>query len=196
MALIETILGAVAGDVISGIFGKEQADTNRSWQQEMSNTAYQRAMKDMKKAGLNPILAGKLGGASTPHGNIATMPSLGGSITGALNANAAQRQAGTAEDLAEENIKKIQQEIQNYKETEHLTQIQKAHVSAQINEVQQRVSLMMEQTDAQHYDNVQSRIVAEFYESAEAARIAKEIGITPSVFKQIFMKFFGRDKGK
>lgn len=32
----------------------------------MSNTAYQRAMKDMEKAGINPMLVANLGGASSP----------------------------------------------------------------------------------------------------------------------------------
>lgn len=39
-----------------------------AFQQNMSNTSYQRGMEDMQKAGLNPILAGKMGGASTPTG--------------------------------------------------------------------------------------------------------------------------------
>lgn len=53
-------------------FNAEQAKLNREWQEKMSNTSYQRAVKDMVAAGINPILAAQNGGASTPSGSSAS----------------------------------------------------------------------------------------------------------------------------
>lgn len=54
-------------------YNSAEALANREWQERMSSTAYQRAVEDMKKAGLNPILALANGGASTPGGSAGTI---------------------------------------------------------------------------------------------------------------------------
>lgn len=45
-------------------YNSEEAKASRDWQTEMSNTSHQREIKDLKKAGLNPVLSANQGAQS------------------------------------------------------------------------------------------------------------------------------------
>lgn len=81
-----------AANAIAMSFEADQAQKNRDYQTMMSNTAYQRAISDLKAAGLNPILAAH-NGASTPSGVAASGFSSAGSSASASMAHSSSNYA-------------------------------------------------------------------------------------------------------
>ena len=102
------VWSALAGSVASGLLNQHSANKKMAFQREMSNTAWQRAMSDMKTAGLNPILAAKVGPATTPGGAQANMPDLGATMNSAQSVQVQQEQTDA-------NVQKIKEEINGIK---------------------------------------------------------------------------------
>lgn len=110
-------------------FAEAQSAKQMDFQERMSNTAYQRAMADMRKAGLNPILAGKLGGASTPSGAMAQTPKFGEQQSkNILQSAIMQQQVQSAKKLKLEND--LLETDLNYLKKNNLSPMQLRHTPA------------------------------------------------------------------
>lgn len=133
------LLGSIGSSALSFLGGErrneaqaEQAEDMMRFQAMMSNTAYTRAVKDLKNAGLNPMLAYQHGGASTPAG---AMAQIEDTLTPAINSgketyravNQAQVQKAQVHDIEASAGLKTQQTSESAAKTEE------AHSQAALN---------------------------------------------------------------
>lgn len=114
-AIASTALDIV-GKWWQGNEASQEAEKNRDWQRDLADTAYQRSVTDLRKAGLNPMLATKLGGAAVPSGAVASVPDTGNIGSSAyanfqrsqeikkMNADTENVQADTANKVAQSRL--------------------------------------------------------------------------------------------
>lgn len=169
----------------------ELAREQMDFQERMSNTAYQRAMDDMSEAGLNPILAYQQGGASSPGG---AMPVIQNPMAAATNAGVSLMNSASNVATQSSQRDKLAQEVENLTAQYELTWAQRQQVYMAAQKLNEEAQLVVAQTEGVQHDNVQKQILADFYDSAEFARIAKDIGLNPGTLKGIFGALFGGKK--
>lgn len=104
-----------------------EAQKNRDFQAQMSNTAYQRASQDMEKAGLNPaMMFGSGSAASSPGGSMASFgtPNVMGKTSPLAGlGEAVQKSVSTAVDMKTMDV--MSQKIANLEADRMVTEQQK-----------------------------------------------------------------------
>lgn len=178
--LIGAALIGGAGQLLANEQTAASAARQMQFQERMSSTAYQRAMQDMREAGLNPILAAKVGGASSPAGAMSQFGNIGAAGTQAYQQASAAEMARAGEQLstaqanvADETAEKIKVETKNLR-------VQRDVIAATVENLAEVIQQTGQNTRVLE---AQAELIAEQIKSAKAGAVLK--GIDAATMKKI-----------
>lgn len=107
-------------------FNASQAQMNRDFQEQMSNTAYQRASADMQKAGLNPAMMFSSGSAASSPGGAMAAPVPPAQKTSALSSLGPAAEKLVSSAISLKTFDKMVEEIANLRTTNEKLQAETA----------------------------------------------------------------------
>lgn len=131
-----SVSGSFLGSSVQNHFNSANAAQANAWNVENYKHRYQWAVEDMRKAGLNPILAATNGiGGSISGASAASvgMSDIGSTMNSARAASAAERQAKNAENLAVSQIDKNVAEADSVRQNTHGTVLQNGILANDLN---------------------------------------------------------------
>lgn len=161
-----SLIGAGGGLLGSWYQNRESewaANRTMNFQRDMSNTAHQREVEDLRKAGLNPILSALGNGATTPSGATPEVGSMSEGISSGINTAIGARMAGTELKKADAQVGQIEagtqqslatkrntdQSTKNLEETSKLISAQSASTALDVQQKKQTNEIISKTANAQ-----------------------------------------------
>jgi hypothetical protein len=157
---------------------------NRKWQEKMSNTAHQREVKDLRKAGLNPILSAKMGGASTPSTQPVQIGNTGKEVADAYNQAA----------LMKAQINNIKADTSLKDENADLANFQRGKLAWEVRQIQESMIQTQNAAKGQDIQNRLNQMDLDMFSEAELLKNAKTLGVSPDTLKSLLKLFIKKGK--
>lgn len=172
-------------------FQWDAMDMQRQFSEKMANTAYERAMADMRRSGLNPILAYRQGGAATPGVSalsgargIAGNPYQGASTAFTQAASSAMdaMKLPSEIDKLESEVKKVMADTSVSHAASYLKKLQADLTAKQIRTEDLRPEQVFAQIEKLGYDTAKVR--AEIAVLQQAFKTASAEGYSSEVYEE------------
>lgn len=156
--------GLTDAQVITNAFNAQEAEKARGFEEQMSNTAYQRQVADMTAAGINPALAiDGSGGASTPSGEMAQAGSNNNGMDFSSMMQLLQLPLAITQQVAD--IKATEAGISKTK-----TETEK--IGAETGEIGVRIEKMRTDIAGVELDNIQKETLNKYLDRMQEAELA------------------------